>query len=50
MAARLIGSTVVGEFADTALFCVIAFAGVFPTWGSLISYTVTGYLYKVVSR
>jgi queuosine precursor transporter len=47
LAGRLIGSTVVGEFADTALFCVIAFIGVFPTWGSLISYTVTGYLYKV---
>jgi uncharacterized integral membrane protein (TIGR00697 family) len=47
LAARLVGSTVVGEFADTALFCLIAFAGVFPTWGSLIGYTVTGYLYKV---
>ena len=35
--ARLIGSTVVGEFAyDTALFCFIAFVGVFPTWGALI--------------
>jgi queuosine precursor transporter len=45
--ARLVGSTVVGEFADTVLFCVIAFVGVFPTWSSLISYTVTGYLYKV---
>jgi uncharacterized integral membrane protein (TIGR00697 family) len=47
LAGRLIGSTVVGEFADTALFCLIAFVGVFPTWGSLIGYTVTGYLYKV---
>jgi uncharacterized integral membrane protein (TIGR00697 family) len=45
--ARLVGSTVVGELADTVLFCVIAFVGVFPTWGGLISYTVTGYLYKV---
>jgi uncharacterized integral membrane protein (TIGR00697 family) len=44
---RLVGSTVVGEFADTALFCFIAFAGVFPTWTELISYTITGYLYKV---
>ncbi|HET9647359.1 MAG TPA: queuosine precursor transporter [Microlunatus sp.] len=44
---RLVGSTVVGEFADTALFCLIAFAGIFPTWSGLISYTVTGYLYKV---
>ena len=47
MWARLVGSTVVGQFADTALFCIIAFAGVFPTLSSLISYTVTGYIYKV---
>jgi len=46
--ARLIGSTVVGEFADTALFCFIAFVGVFPTWGSLISYAIAGYFYKVM--
>lgn len=45
---RLIGSTVVGEFADTAIFCVVAFVGVFPTWGSLASYTVEGYVYKVL--
>ena len=44
---RLVGSTVVGELADTVLFCLIAFAGVFPSWGSLVGYTVTGYLYKV---
>ena len=46
--ARLIGSTVVGEFADTMLFCFIAFVGVFPTWGALISYAVAGYVYKVM--
>jgi queuosine precursor transporter len=46
--ARLIGSTVVGEFADTMLFCFIAFVGVFPTWGGLISYAVAGYFYKVM--
>ena len=46
--ARLIGSTVVGEFADTMLFCFIAFVGVFPTWGALISYAVAGYFYKVL--
>jgi uncharacterized integral membrane protein (TIGR00697 family) len=46
--ARLIGSTVVGEFADTMLFCFIAFVGVFPTWGGLISYAVVGYIYKVL--
>ena len=47
MWARLVGSTVVGEVADTVLFCVIAFVGVFPTWRELVSYTVTGYVYKV---
>jgi uncharacterized integral membrane protein (TIGR00697 family) len=45
---RLVGSTVVGELADTALFCVIAFAGVISGWTALISYTITGYLYKVI--
>lgn len=45
---RLVGSTVVGELADTVLFCVIAFVGVFPSWGELASYTVTGYVYKVL--
>ncbi len=46
--ARLIGSTVVGEFADTMLFCFIAFVGIFPTWGGLISYAIAGYFYKVI--
>ena len=44
---RLVGSTVVGEFADTALFCFIAFVGVIDGWAALISYTIVGYLYKV---
>jgi uncharacterized integral membrane protein (TIGR00697 family) len=43
--ARLVGSTVVGEFADTAIFCVIAFGGILST-PNLINYTVTGYVYK----
>jgi uncharacterized integral membrane protein (TIGR00697 family) len=43
--ARLVGSTIVGEFADTAIFCVIAFGGVLST-SNLINYTVTGYIYK----
>ncbi len=44
--ARLIGSTVVGEFADTAVFCTIAFGGILST-DNLIRYTITGYVYKV---
>ena len=44
--ARLLGSTLVGEFADTALFCLIAFGGIL-SGPNLLNYTVTGYVYKV---
>ncbi|GAB7079382.1 queuosine precursor transporter [Megalodesulfovibrio paquesii] len=43
---RTIGSTVAGEGADTALFCLIAFWGVLPTdllWAVIIS----NYVFKV---
>ena len=43
--ARLVGSTVVGELADTLIFCVIAFGGILST-ANLVNYTVTGYVYK----
>jgi queuosine precursor transporter len=43
--ARLVGSTVVGELADTVIFCVIAFGGILST-ANLVNYTVTGYFYK----
>lgn len=45
--ARLLGSTVVGELADTAIFCTVAFAGII-TGGTLLNYIVVGYLYKVL--
>ena len=45
--ARLIGSTIIGEAADTILFCTILFYGQLA-FADLINYTVTGYLYKVV--
>jgi len=45
--ARLVGSTVVGELADTALFCTIAFAGILSAH-DLVGYTLVGYLYKVL--
>ncbi|MDO5729066.1 MAG: queuosine precursor transporter [Actinomycetaceae bacterium] len=45
--ARLIGSTLVGEFADTLLFCSIAFYGVI-TGGEFFNYLVVGYVYKVL--
>ena len=42
---RTIGSTIVGELVDTALFCTIAFWGILPP-AQLIDYTFTGYVYK----
>jgi len=43
--ARLLGSTVVGQFADTLVFCTIAFYGVI-TGGDFITYVVVGFIYK----
>ena len=45
--ARLLGSTVVGEAADTTIFCVVAFAGII-TGGTLLNYIIVGYVYKVL--
>ena len=45
--ARLIGSTVVGELADTLVFCTIAFYGVI-TGGEFVNYVIAGYVYKVL--
>ncbi len=44
---RLLGSTLVGEAADTALFCVIAFGGI-VTGMTLLNYILVGYVYKVL--
>lgn len=44
---RLIGSTVVGELADTVVFCTIAFYGVI-TGADFLNYVVTGYVYKTL--
>jgi len=52
---RLIGSTVVGEFADTLVFCLIAFGplGALIMGGdsidlpTLVNYTLVGFVYKV---
>lgn len=43
---RLLGSTAVGELADTVVFCTIAFYGVI-TGGTFLNYVATGYVYKV---
>ena len=44
---RLIGSTAVGEFADTIVFCTIAFFGVLTGVDFLI-YVIVGYVYKTL--
>lgn len=47
--ARLIGSTVVGEFADTLVFCSIAAGAIgITTAGDFINYVIVGYLYKAL--
>lgn len=45
--ARLLGSSVVGEAADTTIFCIVAFGGI-VTGGTLVNYIVVGYVYKVL--
>ena len=45
--ARLIGSTAVGELADTLVFCTIAFYGVI-TGDEFVNYVLVGYLYKTL--
>ncbi len=45
--ARLIGSTVVGELADTVIFCAIAATAIgIATWGDFLNYVVAGFLWK----
>jgi len=44
---RLVGSTVVGEFADTVIFCTIAFYGVI-SGAEFLSYVLFGYVYKTL--
>ena len=42
---RLLGSSFVGELADTVVFCTIAFYGVI-TGGEFLNYVIVGYVYK----
>lgn len=44
---RLIGSTVIGELADTITFCTIAFYGILTGW-EFVNYVVVGYVYKTL--
>jgi uncharacterized integral membrane protein (TIGR00697 family) len=44
---RLIGSTVVGELADTLVFCTVAFYGII-TGAEFLNYVLVGYIYKTL--
>ncbi len=45
--ARLIGSTIVGEFADTLVFCAIAAGAIgISTWRDFLTYVALGWVYK----
>ena len=47
--ARLIGSTIVGEFADTLVFCAIAASAIgINTWRDFITYVALGWFYKTL--
>lgn len=47
--ARLIGSTVVGEFADTLIFCSIAATAIgISTWTDFVNYVIIGFLWKTL--
>ena len=47
--ARLIGSTIVGEFADTLLFCSIAASVIgIDSFGAFANYVVVGFVWKTV--
>jgi uncharacterized integral membrane protein (TIGR00697 family) len=43
---RLLGSTIVGEFADTLVFCLIAWSGEVSV-ATMVNYVAVGYAYKV---
>ncbi|MDR1033209.1 MAG: queuosine precursor transporter [Bifidobacteriaceae bacterium] len=42
---RLLSSTLIGELADTLIFCTIAFYGII-TGSEFLNYLLTGYVYK----
>lgn len=47
--ARLVGSTVIGEFADSLVFCSIAATALgIHTFGQLATYTALGWVFKSV--
>ena len=44
---RLMGSTVVGEFGDTLVFCLIAATAIgISTFSDLVNYVIVGFVWK----
>ncbi|MEV6557194.1 queuosine precursor transporter [Nocardia sp. NPDC051756] len=49
--ARLIGSTVVGEFGDTLIFCSIAATAIgIDSWSQFVNYVIVGFLWKTLAE
>jgi uncharacterized integral membrane protein (TIGR00697 family) len=47
--ARLLGSTVAGEFGDTLVFCSIAATAIgINTWGAYFNYLIVGFVWKTL--
>ncbi|MBR7190820.1 MULTISPECIES: queuosine precursor transporter [unclassified Gordonia (in: high G+C Gram-positive bacteria)] len=47
--ARLLGSTIVGQLADTIVFCSIAATALgISTWGDFVNYTIVGFVWKTL--
>ncbi|MFF3568101.1 queuosine precursor transporter [Nocardia jiangxiensis] len=47
--ARLLGSTVAGEFGDTLVFCSIAATAIgINTWGAFLNYVLVGFIWKTL--
>ncbi|MBB5913558.1 hypothetical protein BJY24_002425 [Nocardia transvalensis] len=47
--ARLLGSTVAGEFGDTLVFCSIAATAIgIDSWGAFINYVIVGFVWKTM--
>ncbi|MGW2664647.1 queuosine precursor transporter [Nocardia tengchongensis] len=47
--ARLLGSTVAGEFGDTLVFCSIAATAIgISTWGDFVNYVIVGFIWKTL--
>lgn len=43
---RALGSTIVGQWLDTLLFVIIAFAGIFP-WSVIWAVVISNYIFKI---